>query len=326
MSEREAVSPVIEGADEEGEAPVTQEFDDDSVRPVQSGPEAATAEAVAAEPQIAEPAAPVEPEFVYALGQVDARFPSLGVEKEFDQRAALIDTAGLNERQIVKRLISDPEHPDRINPENRDLVRSLCWLLLVQDLETYILMPRDPHDYAVLARSYREQPSDDEVDVVIGTRGPIAPPEMCNGVSVPIVAFDKLYSFTRKALVDAIPIPEAYPTDNIEQFRDTAGRVFQRITQVADNAGATDAHRALNYLVVRYPRLYAAVVEAHDSSASLSGVEVRPSSLNGVRRIVEAIFSFTDRQTDVVTKQFARVDVTEEYPFLVTKLTDFFEN
>ena len=28
------------------------------------------------------------------------------------------------------------------------------------------------------------------VDVVIGTRGPIAPPEMCNGLMVPIVGFD----------------------------------------------------------------------------------------------------------------------------------------
>lgn len=29
-----------------------------------------------------------------------------------------------------------------------------------------------------------------------------------------------------------------------------------RIVQIADNAGATDEHRALNYLVVRYPRIY----------------------------------------------------------------------
>jgi hypothetical protein len=38
-----------------------------------------------------------------------------------------------------------------------------------------------------------------------------------------------------------------------ERFRETAGAVFDRIMQMTDNAGATDEHRALNYLTVRYP-------------------------------------------------------------------------
>ena len=32
-----------------------------------------------------------------------------------------------------------------------------------------------------------------DIDVVIGMRGPIAPPEMCNGLMIPIVAFDQIY-------------------------------------------------------------------------------------------------------------------------------------
>jgi hypothetical protein len=42
---------------------------------------------------------------------------------------------------------------------------------------------------------------------VIGTRGPIASPEMCNGLMVPIVVFDKIYSFDRDTLIKAIPRP-----------------------------------------------------------------------------------------------------------------------
>ena len=38
---------------------------------------------------------------------------------------------------------------------------------------------------------------------------------------------------------------------------------------------------------------------------------------------MEVVFSFTDRQTDVVEKSFVRVDVTEEFPFLVTKMSPF---
>jgi hypothetical protein len=47
--------------------------------------------------------------------------------------------------------------------------------------------------------------------------------------------------------------------------------------------------------------------------------------LSEVRNIVEVIFSFTNRATDVVEKQFLRVDVTEEFPFLVTKLSPYYD-
>jgi hypothetical protein len=54
-------------------------------------------------------------------------------------------------------------------------------------------------------------------------------------------------------------------------------------------------------------------------------VEVRPSRLSGVRNIVDAIFSFTHRQTEVTHQVFVRVDVTEAFPFLITKLTPYYE-
>jgi len=94
---------------------------------------------------------------------------------------------------------------------------------------------------------------------------------------------------------------------------------------MTDNAGATDEHRALNYLAMRYPAIYATAADQFARNASLAGVEVRPSALSGARRIVEVIFSFTNRSTDVVEKMFTRVDVTEEFPFLVTKMSPYFD-
>jgi hypothetical protein len=43
------------------------------------------------------------------------------------------------------------------------------------------------------------------------------------------------------------------------------------------------------------------------------------------RNIVEVILSFTNRTTDFVEKQFLRVDVTEEFPFLVTRLSPYYD-
>lgn len=47
----------------------------------------------------------------------------------------------------------------------------------------------------LVSHSSCSSPSD--IDVVVGLRGPIAPRELCNGLMVPIVAFDQIYSFNR---------------------------------------------------------------------------------------------------------------------------------
>jgi hypothetical protein len=95
--------------------------------------------------------------------------------------------------------------------------------------------------------------------------------------------------------------------------------------QIADNAGATDEHRALNYCAVRYHALYVTADEAFKRGCALTAIEVIPSRLSGVRKIVDVICSYTDRKTDVVEKFFCRVDVTEEFPFLVTRMSPYFE-
>ena len=104
----------------------------------------------------------------------------------------------------------------------------------------------------------------------------------------------------------------------MEQSGTVAEELFSRILQVADNAGATDAHRALNYLAVRYPAIYAFTAERHEHNYALTAVGVRRSRLSGVRKIVDMLLSYTNRQTDITEKYFVRVDVTEEFPFLVT--------
>jgi hypothetical protein len=48
-------------------------------------------------------------------------------------------------------------------------------------------------------------------------------------------------------------------------------------------------------------------------------------SLSGTRSIVDVIFSFTNRNTDFTEQFFVRTDITEEFPFLVTKLSPYFD-
>ncbi len=253
--------------------------------------------------------------FVFAIGRVEMRFPTLGVEKEFAQATGRTKTRDLSDRAAAHAVLSEPA--------NRYIARQICWVFTIEGLETYILVPRDPADYDQLVETVRAQPSPLDLDVVVGLKGPIAPPEMCNGLMVPIVLFDQIYSFDRDALIKAIPAPEKGRSKN---YTAAAEELFDRIMLMTDNAGCTDEFRALNYLVVRYPAIYHAVADAFARDASLTAVDVQSSRLSGTRNLVDVIFSFTNRNTDVVEKFFTCVDVTDEFLFLARKLSPYFDH
>jgi PatG Domain len=252
--------------------------------------------------------------YIYAIGRIEARFPNLAVEKEFAQAAGRSDTAGKTDHQTFHAVLS--------KRENRYLLRQLCWVLNIQGLDSYLLLPRDPLDFELLVQAIRPAANANDIDVVIGLRGPVAPPAMCNGLMAPILVFDQIYSFDRPTLIKAIPMPDRMDED---QFGPAADELFTRIMQMSDNAGATDEHRALNYLAMRYPAIYARAAEQFALDFSMTGVEARPAPLSGARRMVDVIFAFTNRNTDFTEKFFVRVDVSEEFPFLVKKLSPYYD-
>jgi PatG Domain len=255
-----------------------------------------------------------EPSFVYAIGRIEARFPTLSVEKEFAQTTGRAETAGRSDQQAFQSVLA--------RRESRYLARQLCWVFSVQGLPTYLLRPRESSDLDLLIEAIRPAPSPLDVDVVVGLRGPVAPAEMCNGLMLPIVMIDQVYTFDRNALISAIPKPEK---TTAAAFEPMAHELFDRVIQLADNAGATDEHRALNYLTMRYPAIYHHTADQHAKECSLASVETRQSRLGGARKILDVIFTYRHRTTDVADRFFVRVDVTEEFPFLVSKLSPYYE-
>jgi hypothetical protein len=251
--------------------------------------------------------------FIYALGQIEARFPRLSLEKEYAQAVGRIETKGLTDRQVLHAALSLREH--------RYLARQLCWVLTVQGMESYILLPRVQEDLDLLVQVLEPQPVP-WINAVIGVRGPIAPPEYCNGLLVPVLAFDQIYSFDRASLIKAIPKPESIAA---EDFSSAAEELFDRVFQLADNAGATDEHRALNYLTMRYSAIYSKVAEEFANNFSLDAVDATASRLSGTRKVMDIVFTFTERTVGFTKKSFVRVDVTEEFPFLVTKLSPYYD-
>lgn len=259
------------------------------------------------------------PSYVYAIGKVVHRFPTKSLELELAQatgRTPQEETRGRTREEVIHKALTDSA--------NRYIAREICYVLNIEGLETYILVPTDPLDIDKLADALRPAlaGSSMDIDVIIGRRGQVASPQMCNGLMVPIVMVDQIYSFDKDALMKAIPKRKG---ENEDQFKKTADALFNHIIQIADNAGATDEHRALNYLAVRYDEIYHRTQIMQDENYSFSAVDVRPSRLSGTRKIVDVIFSYENRTNRAVQKWFVRVDVTEKFLFLVSPMQQYFE-
>jgi hypothetical protein len=69
--------------------------------------------------------------YVYAIGRVEPRFPSVAVEKEFTQATGRAETTGLSDRAALQKVLTERA--------NRYLARQLCWVFTVEGLETYLL-------------------------------------------------------------------------------------------------------------------------------------------------------------------------------------------
>jgi cyclic patellamide precursor peptide PatG len=258
-------------------------------------------------------------QYIYAIGKIVYRFPNKSVEMELVQAIGRIpegETKSLTNLEVAHEVFTDPN--------NRYLARQICYILNIEGLETYILVPGDPLDIDRFAQALRPAPDVGDIDVIIGRRGPMASPEMCNGLVVPVVIVDQIYSFDRATLMKAIP-KRKEKSANEDQFRKTADAVFSHLIQIADNAGAIDEHRALNYLAVRYDEIYHRTQLLQDENYSFIGIEVRPSLLSGTQKIVDVIFSYENRANRALQKWFCRVDVTNEWPYLVSPIREYFE-
>jgi hypothetical protein len=255
------------------------------------------------------------PTFVYVMGQVDFRFPNPGVEQELAQSMSRADTARMTDREALSEVLN--------RPENRYLARQLCYVLTIQGVDTYLLLPRDPSDIGLLAEAVRPAHQATAIDVVIGVRGAATPPGLCPGLALPVVNIDQVYSADAHDLLSAIERPESMEA---EQFDRSAEDLLSTVMRVSGNVGASDEHRALNHLMVRYSTIYRKTFERSMEGYSLTSIDVRPSNIGGPRRIMNVVFTFSSRTTDEVEKYFVPVDVTFEFPFRIGGYTRYFDH
>jgi hypothetical protein len=252
-------------------------------------------------------------QYIHAIGKIVPRFPRKDLEKEYYQIMHGLETKGKLDNEIMSSIFSDENY--------KYIAYEMCWVFTIEGLEIYILRANNREAFEQFVESTNASPTVNDINVVIGTKGPLSSPELCNGLILPVVTVDKVYSIDKDSLLKVIPRNTG---EDEKTFNDTSGELFNRIIQMADNLGATDEHRALNYLSVRYDAIYAHSYKMNLDDFSLTAIDVLPSRLSGTRKIVDVIFTYRNRQTDFIDKYFMRVDINEKYPFLVSPLSAYY--
>ena len=267
--------------------------------------------------QLAE--APAKSGYVYAIGRIRPFFPTLDVEKEYKQLITKeIAANSKNEDALLRNVLT----------ENPFLARAMGWAFLIENVNTYVLGPRTERELNQFVKSIPlEPPTEVTFDVIVGALDPAVTRGLGDG-SLPGVTVDNTVQMQLSGLV--AKVIEALQDQGVSPLPTSAQitTVFNDLLQLADNTGDADEHRALNYVSVCYPDIYGTPSPGGpDTPATsfFSGAEARPSPLGGGRSIIDVILSYTNPTTGLVTKNYTSVDVTGEFPFLVTPYQRYFE-
>lgn len=260
--------------------------------------------------------------FVYAIGTVEAEYPNVAIEREMHIMGMGIE----GDPEVPMKLTEDrhwqhavlTRHRDGKRNRTRYLARQLSWRLTIEDLPAFVLKPRDCCDIDDLIDCLKRPKYPKSAK---GKKAKAAPPDVGAPFELP------------QDLDVIVGVRADHTSDGIELYVDHIFDIppeklslptHDYFSQMADNYGLTDADRACNFLAARYD-ISARVKEIEDKFG-LTGVPAISSQLSGdTSRIIRVIFTFKSHNSLVEKKYFVRVDVTHEFPTIITPWQPYLE-
>jgi hypothetical protein len=241
--------------------------------------------------------------FVYAVGTVEARFPSPGVEHEFASATGSDPDAVLRLGDLRARLAE---------PESRYLAREMVWVFRTRFADVCTIVPETADQLGDLIEMLPGA-GGDMVQVLVGApttqlgAGPIA------GLSA--VRPVQLVSCTPAEFLEALPRPDRLADKDTKAYQDTARALLAHLVQRADSAGIAAADRACNYLAIRYTPLYHLTFAQRHAGNDLVHVHTT-DSVAGDRRLVTVQLVFRNSHSQVAERYQCQVDTTDLFPFV----------
>lgn len=250
-------------------------------------------------------------QYVYGIGRLDVRFPSLGIEREYQQRErAMEDLQDLPRNARVGAVLG----------KNAHLAMRVSYVFQIGGTPIFALSPTSGFLKDALFTALSKSDEPDHVCVVIGRVGSFAAPPSYGGLLLSAVLVDQLYTFSLHEWAEGLTkiAQPALKSRNIDakHFRVVSENIFRDVSAMPENIGSADGHRALNYLLVQHPGMFLAAAERKNSV--LDHMDTRVIQTLGGRRHVAVILTFLDRGTGVPERLYCTVDVTEEWPFVVS--------
>ena len=309
-----------------GDASVQPQFEasDQSRESQKSAAISATAEPTSIEPSASPEIIPQEcscnqsnsPTYIYALGIITPVFPDEGVQQEFKFAAQ-----ELKQPQDAYYQVLSYKDPNGQQPYFY-IAKSMRWVLEIDSVETYFLLPQSEFEFQELINSLEPQKTtvDPLTAIAVGVKGPKSPASFSRGISLPLVSLTQLFYFSYDTVISQIS-----NTTNLET--QTVRDLLQQLQSMPNN-GSSDGGRALNYIAYRFPEVYSQANQminptGNQSSYFLKSIHTKPSNLEGNRRITDAIFSFQQFDTSEEKSFYCSIDVSGQFPFLVTPIRPF---
>ncbi|MBM7865655.1 hypothetical protein GTO89_02510 [Heliobacterium gestii] len=264
-------------------------------------------------PQTNHPYAGVAKQYIYAIGQIRPQFPTESVKREVTRLSSSLRGVTPDDNVLFSVLSQ---------ARNAALAREICWVLQIDGcVDSYILQARSPIELTeIIGYTEADYPKKRKHVLVIGVRGPVASPKMCNDLQLPILFCNQVTPFTEEDFVQ-------YVSGKTKVDEKIVAATFSQLLAFTDNAGNTDVHRAINYVILKYDAVYKmakAMLQDSNNPYTLAKVWGRPANAQGNRSIVEIIFTYEDRYLGDEAHWYCRVDVSDQFPFLVTPLARFY--
>ncbi|WCN09889.1 hypothetical protein [Marinomonas mediterranea] len=253
-------------------------------------------------------------EYVYVVGSVNAYFPNLGVEKEFYQACLLtgVDVSSLeniNDEVSLARLnqsdsLSATLHQGFSKPENAYVAREMSWVFSNVDSNEV---------YRIFAES------DESLMQLVAALG---------AKHESIIMIGQLTGNGHVLLSNLIPIKSTPVRASLgAKSGDTEMLALaEEILSLNANNGLSNQERALNYLLYNNTKIYTESYDfcykANASGPNPSGYQLVSVDLllswSGDRLVSKVVFNYQGINTGAKQSWYSTVDVTGEYPFMLT--------
>ena len=257
--------------------------------------------------------------YIYVVGFITAQFPSLSLEKEFEQSTGFDESqlGQVNDEVSLQRLNCNKQLPGLLltglsDPNNRHVAREMHWILdNVEGNETYTLVPSSNEKLTQLIAALNLTAKQEKV-ILVGSRLESGVIEVSHLIPANLKALTKVASLLKSA-------------------NNEFSELVDEILSMNANDGNTDNDRALNYVLYHnaevYLKSYDFCYKSTPGGPNPSGyqlVNVRVmTSLSGERWVAKVIFDYQGINTGAKQSWYSAVDVTGEYPFLLVKWQRF---